>query len=125
MGELKAEPYRIRLKEGARPVKVAPYTLPRDANERLKEYLSQLEDLGFIEKCEGPWAAGALLIPSDAEKRGALENQDKALEEEAKVGCRLFCNKNDNYSTTWILSLLLDLRKRTAIATCYGKSMDA
>lgn len=48
VGQLKADPSMIRLKEGARPVR----------------------DLGFIEKCEGPWAVGALLIPSDVDKGG-------------------------------------------------------
>ncbi|KAJ8656678.1 hypothetical protein O0I10_007525 [Lichtheimia ornata] len=69
VGELKVEPYRMVLKEGAIPKKVAPYTLPKDANDWLKGYLSQLEEIGFIEKCNGPWAAGALLIPSDVDKR--------------------------------------------------------
>lgn len=33
VGELKADPYERSLKEGAHPIKVVPYTLPRDANE--------------------------------------------------------------------------------------------
>lgn len=36
VGELKVEPYRMALKDDARPKKVAPYTFPREANEWLK-----------------------------------------------------------------------------------------
>lgn len=69
VGALKARPYTMELKPGAKPVKRPPLPLPREAEEWLKGYLTQLSDLGFIEKCNGPWAAGALLIPSDPSKR--------------------------------------------------------
>lgn len=67
--ELKAEPYEIKLKEDAKPVKVTPRMVPYEANQWFKGYIDQLLELGLIEKCDGPWAAGVVLVPADIEKR--------------------------------------------------------
>ncbi|KAG2215161.1 hypothetical protein INT45_010712 [Circinella minor] len=69
VGELKVTPYEIQIQPDARPVKVPPFVAPVEANRWLKTYLGELERLGFIESCSGPWAAGAVLVPSDPEKR--------------------------------------------------------
>ncbi|EPB84061.1 hypothetical protein HMPREF1544_09192, partial [Mucor circinelloides 1006PhL] len=61
----------IQVQEDAIPVKVAPRMIPRAAQEWFKGYLDQLllELIKLTEPCTGPWAAGVVLVPSDADKR--------------------------------------------------------
>lgn len=78
VNKVRAEPYVIRLKDGAIPQSTAPYAIPHEANLWLKEYLQKLEHLGMIEPSESPWAAGTVLVPSDIEKR-AKRRRRKAI----------------------------------------------
>ncbi|CEP17051.1 hypothetical protein [Parasitella parasitica] len=69
VGKLNTNPYEIQSKKDAVTVKVAPRMIPHDAQEWFKDYLGQLLELGLIEPCSGPWAAGVVLVPTDAERR--------------------------------------------------------
>lgn len=61
-------PVRIPLVDNAVPFKTQPYELSPEENLWLKGYLRIL-DADLIEPSISPWAAGIVLIPSDADKR--------------------------------------------------------
>lgn len=69
VAELKAEPYVIKLKEDGKPVRVKPRMVPYESNQCFKEYIDQILELVLIARCDGPWAAGVVLVPSDIDKR--------------------------------------------------------
>ncbi|KAG2211910.1 hypothetical protein INT47_004597 [Mucor saturninus] len=93
--ELKAEPYTIKLKEGAVPVRVTPRIVPYKANQWFKEYVDQLLDLGLLERCDGPWAAGVVLVPADMDKRAPRKRKLTKLKTKPKVQL----NKKSVWST--------------------------
>lgn len=62
-------PVRIPLVDNAVPFRTQPYGLSREENLWLKGYLQRLLDADLIEPSISPWAAGIVLIPSDADKR--------------------------------------------------------
>ncbi|KAL7312615.1 hypothetical protein PS15m_008362 [Mucor circinelloides] len=59
--------------------------IPRAAQDWFKDYLDQLLELGLIEPCTGPWAAGVVLVPSDAEQRVPRKRRVQAMKHFPKL----------------------------------------
>ncbi|KAF1801915.1 hypothetical protein V8B55DRAFT_1325592 [Mucor lusitanicus] len=101
VGRLNVEPYEIKVKDGAVPVKVPPRIIPHAANEWFKGYIEQLLELGLIEPCTGSWAAAVVLVPSNAEDRAPRKRRVR----EIKLAPKIKMNANGKVLTVYTMRL--------------------
>lgn len=86
-------------------VKLAPRMLPVAASEWLKGYILQLIELDMIEPCNGPWAAGVVLVPNEKDQRKPRRRYNMM-----KQTPKLINSPNgSNPKAVWSVSLAVDM----------------
>lgn len=73
--------HKIRLEEGAKPVRARIYPLPEAHNKIIKEQINNWLSLGIVRPSFSPWASRCILVDKKDQKAGRL--------------CGVFCQLND------------------------------
>jgi len=63
LGLIKATEHRIKLKHGAKPVRLNPYRMGPRCREKMREQVDKMTQLDVIEPSSGEWASPIVLVP--------------------------------------------------------------
>ena len=80
-------PHEIKLKEGAKPIRQAPYRVGHHASQEIEKHVQNLLDLGHIERAQSAWSSPVLLIPKKS-------GQTRFVQDYRKVNA---CTVQDTY----------------------------